>query len=360
MAAPALANALPGGGSGGAAGRRAPAALPQAPGRGAAGPWCPWPRAAGPRSSRGRAVDLSPARWIWLPSERTLANTVVLFRREIEVVGAPVSARGWVTADSRYRLWVNGRRVQWGPAPCDPRLLEVDPVDLTPYLRPGRNVIAAEVLFYGHGEGTWPGGKPGFLFAARIEEADGGIQQVVSDERWSVLLDRAHRPGQYKRWYLRALQEEFDARLRPAGWNEPGFTPGEEWLAPLVLGGGATDPAAASAYYEYLTDGGVDPEESSLVAREVPLVRETARPVARLAQSGRIRWRRDPRDWFEFRIPGSFELVESGDRVSVRGRGLGARARAGRGRLGALRAGGADGGLPLLHRRGPRGHGAWS
>jgi hypothetical protein len=205
---------------------------------------------------------------------------------------------------------VNGRRVQSGPAPCDPRRLEVDPIDLTSVLKPGTNAVAAEVLFYGHGEGTWPLGKPGFLFALRVEEQDGAVQQIVSDERWQVLLDRAHPPGQYKRWYLRALQEEMDVRLRPEGWNEPGFTPGEEWLSPLVLGGGADRPAAASAYYEYLTDGGVDPGTSVLVAREVPLVRETARPVLRLLQSGRIHWRRDPDDWFEFRMPGSFELVE--------------------------------------------------
>jgi hypothetical protein len=264
-----------------------------------------------PRPELGARVDLAPARWIWLPSARTLANTFVLFRREIEIGGGPVSARGWVSADSRYRLWVNGRRVQWGPAPCDPRRLEADPVDLTSYLQPGANVIAAEVLFYGHGEGTWPMGKPGFLFALRIEGEDGGVQRVVSDERWRVLLDRAHPPGMYKRWYLRALQEELDARRRPEGWNETGFRPNDEWLPPLVLGVGADRPAAASDYPEYLTDGRVDPETSALVAREVPLVRENARPALRLVQSGRIRWRRDPDDWFEFRLPDSFELVES-------------------------------------------------
>ncbi len=263
-----------------------------------------------PQPELGTPVDLSPARWIWLPSERTLANTFVLFRREIEVVGQPVSARGWVSADSRYRLWVNGRRVQWGPAPCDPRRLEVDPVDITSLLVPGANAIAAEVLFYGHGEGTWPAGKPGFLFALQVEEADGGVQQIVSDERWQVLLDRAHAPGGHKRWYLRALQEEHDARRRPDGWNEAGFTPNQDWMSPLVLGGGADHPAAAGPYHEYLTDGGAEASTSALVVREVPLVRETARPVLRLLESGRIRWRRDPDDWFQFRIPNSFELVD--------------------------------------------------
>jgi hypothetical protein len=263
-----------------------------------------------PLPEPGARIDLAPARWIWLPSRRTLANTFVLFRREIELASAAVEARGWVSADSRYRLWVNGRRVQWGPAPCDPRSYEADPIDLTSYLRPGTNVIGAEVLFYGVGEGTWPTGKPGFVLALRVKEEGGRAQEVVSDGAWRAFLDRAHRPGQFKRWYLRTLQEEFDARLHPVRWSEPGFAPDAAWVAPLELEVPSDRPASVSSYYDYLTDGGVAAEGAELRTRAVPLVREEARPMLRLVQSGRVRWRRDPRDWFEYRMPGSFETVE--------------------------------------------------
>jgi alpha-L-rhamnosidase len=265
---------------------------------------------AWPAAEPGARIDLAPARWIWLPCERTLASTFVLFRREVVVEGEVASARGWVSADSRYRLFVNGQRVQWGPAPCDPRSYEADPLDLTAHLRPGRNAIGAEVLFYGHGEGTWPFGKPGFLFALRVEETGGRVTEVVSDDSWRALLDRAHRPGQFKRWYLRALQEDFDARERPAGWSDAGFVPGAAWTAPVVLEVPADRPAAAGGHVDYLTDGGIDPAGAELRAREVPLVRETLRPAGRLSSSGRVRWRRDPRDWFEYRIPGSFEVAQ--------------------------------------------------
>ena len=107
-----------------------------------------------------------------------------------------MSARGFVSADSRYRLFVNGRRVQWGPAPCDPRSYEADPLDLTRWLVPGRNVIGVEVLYYGHGDGTWPFGKPGFLMALRVEEPGGRVSEILSDETWRVCLDRAHRCGE--------------------------------------------------------------------------------------------------------------------------------------------------------------------
>ena len=159
--------------------------------------------------------DLSPARWIWFPSGRTLPNTFIFFRRQLHLTAKPRRATGWICADSRYRLEVNGRRVQWGPPPCDPRWAEADPMDLTDFLQPGENVFGATVLFYGAGDGTWPLGKPGFLFWLEIEQADGRVDKIVSDAAWQALLCRAWPPGHPKRWYLRALQEEFDARLYP-------------------------------------------------------------------------------------------------------------------------------------------------
>ena len=216
-----------------------------------------------------------------------------------------------MSADSRYRLFVNGRRVQWGPAPCDPRSYEADPIDLTRWLVPGPNVIGVEVLYYGHGDGTWPFGKPGFLFALRVEEPGGRVSELLSDESWRVFLDRAHRPGQFKRSYLRALQEDFDARLHPVGLERAGLRARRGVArAAAARAPAPIAPAAAGTHADYLSDGGIEPAAAALRAREVPLVRETLRPMARLAGSGRVRWRRDPRDWFEFRIPGSFEIVD--------------------------------------------------
>jgi hypothetical protein len=112
--------------------------------------------APAPAPSGPSLPDLSPARWIWYPSGRTLPNTFILFRRELSLSARPRRATGWICADSRYRLEVNGRRVQWGPAPCDPRWAEADPLDLMEHLQPGTNVLGATVVFYGLGEGTWP------------------------------------------------------------------------------------------------------------------------------------------------------------------------------------------------------------
>jgi hypothetical protein len=255
-------------------------------------------------------ADLAPARWIWMPCERVLPNTFTLFRREITLSATPRRATVWIAADSRYRLTVNGRRVQWGPAPCDPRQLDVDPAEIGALLVPGKNVIGVEVLFYGHPEGTWPGGKPGLLLFGSIEMPDGTQQALVSDENWRVTVDRAHRPGQAKRWFLRALQEEFDARLHPAGWDTPEFHPDERWLAARVLNCPADRPATCTQGGPWCNDT-VDRVESGsgeLRLRQIPPVRETMVAALRLAESGRVEWRRDPNDWFDFRVPDSFTI----------------------------------------------------
>ena len=261
-------------------------------------PWQPHP------------LSLAPAKWIWLPSQRTLPNSFVLFLREVELAAAPVSARGWISADSRYQLTVNGRRVQWGPAPCDPRNVDADPLDLRPYLQPGKNVIGVQVLFYGHGEGTWPGGKPGLLFNLEITTADGRRREVVSDRSWAAFLDRAHSPGQYKRWFLRALQEEFDARLHPYGWDGTGFSPDARWVPAQEIDC-APDNGPSARRDRHWAGDSVDriaPVLASLRMRQIPLARETVLPVRGLAHSGRVLWKRDPADWFDVRMPDTFEV----------------------------------------------------
>gem|GEM_PF-232012 len=269
---------------------------------------------AGPRL---QLPDLSPAKWIWYPSGRTLQNSFILFRRELSLQTKPRRATGWISADSRYLLEVNGRRIQWGPAPSDPRWPEADPVDLTDALAEGKNVVGSTVLFYGTGDGTWPIGKPGFLFWLEIEHADGQKEKVVSDASWQAFLCRAWKPGQFKRWYLRALQEEFDARLYPHGWTKTDFVTTNDWLPAMPLAGSPNKPALSAGYYEYQLDVGGGPPEVELRPRSIPLLRESLVPVTKLSESLWLEWLRPPQEYFEFRPPAAFKELREPCAVQV-------------------------------------------
>ncbi len=256
-------------------------------------------------------LDLSPARWIWLPAGRTLPVTFALFRRELHLNAEPLAARGWIAADSRYRLWVNGERVQNGPAPCDPRALEADPLDLSAYLRRGANVIGIEVLYYGHGDGTSALSWPGLLLRLDIEERGGARQQLVSDAAWRCCLDRSRPPGGAPRFFLRALQERFDAREHPAGWstNSPDFAPNaSRWMSAAELPGPANAPSGSAGVANYLNDAALLPGAGVLLQRDVPMLREEFLPALRLRAAWQIRWHRDPRDYFEFFLPDCFSV----------------------------------------------------
>ncbi|MBL9125988.1 MAG: alpha-L-rhamnosidase N-terminal domain-containing protein, partial [Verrucomicrobiales bacterium] len=262
-----------------------------------------------------RAPSLPGARWIWFPSSRTLANTMILFRRAFDLPSAPRRATGWILGSSRYLLFANGRRIQFGPAPCDPRFEELDPMDLTEVLKAGRNAIGVQVLYYGHGDGTWPAGKPGLLGWLEIELADGTKRTIATDDAWQAHYARAWRPGQFKRWYLRAFQEDFDARRFPHGWHEPGFAPDRDWVNAMVLQGAADKPSLATGYGDYALDVGAPRSGTELRRRSIPMMREDWRPAKRLAESFHLEWRRSPEAYFELGAPDSYEV----ERVPVAG-----------------------------------------
>ncbi|MBK5263004.1 MAG: alpha-L-rhamnosidase N-terminal domain-containing protein [Peptostreptococcaceae bacterium] len=253
-------------------------------------------------------IDLSPARWLWYPMERCLANTVVLFRKIIKLSEKPQKALGYILADSRYKLTINGERVQWGPAPCDPRWMEADPLDLSKYLIAGENVIACSVLFFDLGDGTSPIGKPGLIFKLDIEMPDRSIIQIVSDDNWQSYLARSWRPGNYKRWFLRSFQEEFDARLYPYGWDLPEFVTDNNWLASKIYGSYGDKPTVCNDTPEYMWQISGKKENCSIRERSVPLMKETIIDGFTLCEGAWIDWKRPAEEYFESITPNAFDF----------------------------------------------------
>ncbi|KAJ5100029.1 hypothetical protein N7532_007030 [Penicillium argentinense] len=104
------------------------------------------------------------AQWIWTPTYHEEDNQP---GREIGKLIVHVSA------DSRYRLFVNGQRVSFGPCKTYMERWHYETVDILPYLLKGENVLSARVLRY---SSVTPGSSsiisteiPGFLLHAEIE-----------------------------------------------------------------------------------------------------------------------------------------------------------------------------------------------
>ncbi len=260
-------------------------------------------------STSNKVLNLSPAKWIWFPSKRCLPNTIILFRKEVVLTKKPIRATGWILGDSRYKLYVNANRIQFGPAPSDPRWQEADPIDLTKSLKVGNNIIGSEVLYYGLGDGTWPIGKPGFIFYLELEYSTVEKAHIVSDENWQTCVAQSWRPGQFKRWYLRAFQEDFNAMKYPYGWNDVSYSTTSSWRAAMIVEGEADKPSICTQYSDYLFDSSADPKLSELRARSITLSREIKVPVKQLAESMWLLWKHDPQEYFEFVTPDAFDAV---------------------------------------------------
>lgn len=275
------------------------------------------------------------ARWIWDRQRRTPLNTFVCFRRVIELTAVPAKAIARVSADGRYKLYVNGTFVARGPAPYDPRWQEYDEVDVAPYLRRGANVIAAIVVHFGQSDGVYVQGLPGFLFELRD---DAGRVIAASDASWRVRRCRAWRGTGLRRSFNRALQEDFDAAQfdeAMLGGGDAGSATeadagtdadahaGSDWHEPAVidLPPGATTIARL---HPDVCMGGFWPSRPmwTLVPRSIPMMTETPTAPRRILETGELAWHVEPEDYFAFYPPDAFTATPARGEIHGRGRAV--------------------------------------
>lgn len=162
--------------------------------------------------------------YVWYDSEGLGRDLYGLFRRSFEITGAVRSAQLHLFADTRYQLFVNGEFVEFGPVRFDPRFPLFDTHDLAGRLRPGRNVIAVQVNYFGmHTFQSMPA-RAGMISWGSITLESGEPIPLETGSGWW----RAVRSGAHAR-YASALSfalnaaDLFDQAGEEQGWKEPGF-----------------------------------------------------------------------------------------------------------------------------------------
>ncbi|HTY87595.1 MAG TPA: alpha-L-rhamnosidase C-terminal domain-containing protein [Candidatus Acidoferrum sp.] len=177
-----------------------------------------------------------PAHWI-APADASLFEYgVFLFRKHFQLPTAPPKFIVHISADNRYRLFVNGNPVCFGPQRGEPMCWHFDSIDLAPYLRAGDNVLAVQVWNYGHE-------RPYALMSVRtglIVQGDGPLEQSVNTgDGWRVLRDAGYSPvipdyARLRTFIVVGPGDQIDAAQHPWGWEQATFDD-SAWPQPREL-----------------------------------------------------------------------------------------------------------------------------
>ena len=157
----------------------------------------------------------------WITADDTTVNDVntwLMFRKDIKVKRMPHKVVARIAVDSKYWLWVNGQMVVFegglkrGPNPDD---TYCDEVDLTPFLKNGKNQVAVLVWYFGkHGYSHKSSGQSGLFFDAPSI----GLQ---SDKTWLSMKHPAYSiaTGEQPNFRLPESSLCYDMRKNPGTWQ---------------------------------------------------------------------------------------------------------------------------------------------
>ena len=205
------------------------------------------------------------AHWIAHPSASPTGYGIYHFRKEIEMDNVPEKFIIHVSADNRYRLYVNRRSVSIGPSRWDLPHWRFETVDIAPFLKEGKNVIAAVVWNYGEhkpvAQHSW---QTGFIL-----QGDTDKEAVLNtDDSWKVLKNEAYEPipvtpETMKQYIAVGPCEKVDGSKYPWGWLKEAYST-EKWLSPKLIDRGKPRGWHNPNTYWMLTPRQIPPLEESL------------------------------------------------------------------------------------------------
>jgi len=167
------------------------------------------------------------AKWLWDNCE-CIDNQYVCFRQELDVKKIE-KAYISLCCDTTYELYVNGTFVNFGQYLAMPENKFFDKLDITEYLKKGKNVIAVEVYYQGRSSSCYAKGTPGLIY---FTEIDG---KVYPNDGVKLTHDGGYTEGELPLISSQLGPSfEFDARSAE-DWKNPDFVPNDKWKNAVVF-----------------------------------------------------------------------------------------------------------------------------
>ena len=163
-----------------------------------------------------------PAFWLAVPNESPDGYGIYLFRKTVELNLRPATFIIHVSADNRYKLFVNEKLVSLGPARGDLSHWNFETVDIAPYLKAGKNIVAAQVW----NEGEWkPEAQISFRTGFILQGATAKESLVNTNDTWKCERDSSYAPLPFKAplYYVAGAGEIRNMAAHPKSWQSENF-----------------------------------------------------------------------------------------------------------------------------------------
>ena len=212
------------------------------------------------------------ASWIAHPTANPNAYGVFHFRKQINVDSKPASFFIHISADQRFRFFVNGQSVSFGPARSDVQHWHYQTIDIASHLIKGNNTLAAEV--WNDGEySAWAqlSYQTGLLIVGAT--ASEGIANT--DTSWRVIENMAYMPQSTIAHNVGAFEQVLAQRY-PYNWEKINYDD-SHWLTPKLsekIVTGVTDAAAINKTSRILMPSTIPVPEETL--QRIPAIRDIA------------------------------------------------------------------------------------
>ena len=152
-------------------------------------------------------------------------NLHILFRKEFELSAAGKYILN-ITADDYYKLYINGEFVSQGPAPGYPTRYFYNELDVTSFLKPGKNLIVVHTYYQGLINRVWVSG----------DRRHGLFMELLADDKSVLVSDESFRCTYHTAYsscgtvgYSTQFMEHYDCRAPEIGFENPDFDD-TKWL----------------------------------------------------------------------------------------------------------------------------------
>jgi alpha-L-rhamnosidase len=207
------------------------------------------------------------AQWIAHPDAQLKQYEVYNFRKQINLQTVPEQFIINLSADSRYKLFINGKQLGMGPARSDLDHWNYETYNLAHLLHKGLNTLAVTVW----NQGEWNAYSQHSSRTALIVQGNGDTENIVNtNESWKVYKNEAYSPVIFKpvdkrlfwQYYVAGALDSLQAAKYPWGWETENYDD-SKWLQSKTIGNG-------------YPDGNVNTTQWTLTPRATAMLEETS------------------------------------------------------------------------------------